>query len=218
MYKPPKGVITIVIAIVGVVLLLSMFGWVNGLQKAGVQREVTLSRSYESLKSELDAFLTKAREQAGVTKAQSAAFDKIMLDAVSGRYKGQDGAPTNVQPTGGALFSAIAEAYPNLDTLNASYTRILDTISEGRTAFNNGQHKLQDQLREYDQWRKSGIVHSWVVENITGVPTDNLVTVNGNQRLTRQAAYDKMATVITSGVTAEAFSTGKLEAQDFFAE
>jgi hypothetical protein len=94
----------------------------------------------------------------------------------------------------------------------------LDTISEGRTAFNNGQHKLQDQLREYDQWRKSGIVHSWVVENITGVPTDNLVTVNGNQRLTRQAAYDKMATVITSGVTAEAFSTGKLEAQDFFAE
>lgn len=197
------------------VAALALYGTFNTMQKQSVEREVRLSRSYESLKSELDAFLSKAREQAGVTKAQSAAFDKIMVDAVSGRYQGKEGGPTSAQPGSGTMFSAILEAYPNLDTLNASFTRILDTISEGRAAFNNSQHKLQDELREYDQWRKSGIIHSWMLATFIGVPTDNLVVVT-DQKYTRQAAYDKMSRVITSGLTAESFKTGTLDAQDFF--
>lgn len=198
------------------ILILSTFSWINGMQRAAVQRETTLSRSYESLKSELDAFLSKAREQAGVTKAQSATFDKIMLDAVQGRYVGEEGQPTGAQPgTGGSLFSAIAEAYPNLDTLNSSYTRILDTISEGRSAFNNGQQKLQDQVREYDQWHKSGIIHSWAVATFIGVPTDDLAVVN-KERKTGQAAYDVISQAIKSNLTAEAFDSGQLESQDFF--
>lgn len=210
-----KLIISLGAIFVGLILVFSTFGWLNGMQKASVEREVRLSRQYESLKTGLDAFLTTAREQAGVTKAQSAAFDKIMLDAVQGRYVGKEGGPTGIQPTGGSLFSAIAEAYPNLDTLNSSYTRILDTISSGRTAFANNQQKLQDQLREYDQWRKSGLIHSWAVAHITGVPTGNLVVVN-DSRKTGQAAYDVMAKVITSSLTGQSFESGKLESQDFF--
>jgi hypothetical protein len=193
-----------------------MFSYVNGLQKADVQREVQLSRQYESLKAGLDAFLSTAREQAGVTQAQSASFDKIMLDAVSGRYQGKTGAPTSINPTGGSLFSAIHEAYPNLDTLNSSYSRILDTISSGRTAFSNNQQKLQDELREYDQWRKSGIIRSWVVAHITGAPTTNLVVNNGNGQQTGQTAYVIMTHVIVSGTTSNAFKSGDLEPQKFF--
>lgn len=203
--------------VIGVLVIagISFFSTINSLQKQSVEHEVRLSRQYESLKSELDAFLSKAREQAGVTKAQSAAFDKIMLDAVSGRYQGKEGQPTTAQPGSGTLFSAIAEAYPNLNGINSSYNRILDTISEGRAAFNNRQQKLQDQIREYDTWRKSGIIHSWIVSNIVGVPTDNLFAVNKN-KLTGQAAYDHMSQVIKSGVTANAFETNTLESQDFF--
>ncbi len=206
------------IAVIGVLVIgvLFLFVTINNLQKQSVQREVRLSREYESLKSDLDAFLTTAREQAGVTKAQSAAFDKIMLDAVSGRYQGKEGAPTTAQPGSGTLFSAIQEAYPNLDSVNSSYSRILDTISSGRTTFNNGQKKLQDGLREYDTWRKSGIIRSWALSTFIGVPTDNLTVVNGSDRLSGRSAYDKMAKAITSGTTANAFSTGTLEAQDFF--
>jgi hypothetical protein len=210
-----KLIISLGAIFVGLILIFSTFGWLNGMQKASVEREVRLSRQYESLKTGLDAFLTTAREQAGVTKAQTAAFDKIMLDAVQGRYQGKEGGPTAAQPGGGTLFSAIIEAYPNLDTLNSSFTRILDTISSGRTAFANNQQKLQDQLREYDQWRKSGLIHSWAVAHITGVPTTNLVVVN-DSRKTGQAAYDVMAKVITSSLTGQSFESGKLESQDFF--
>lgn len=221
MEKPPfklskKLIIWGSVALIIFITVISTFSYFNGLQQGDVQREVQLSRQYESLKSGLDAFLSTAQEQAGVTKAQSAAFDKIMLDAVQGRYAGKDGKPTGANPTGGSLFSAIAEAYPNLDTLNSSYSRILDTISSGRASFNNNQQKLQDQLREYDQWRKSGIIRSWMIAHVTGAPTDNLVVVNDNGRKTGNAAYDVMSHVITSGVTSQAFSTGKLEAQDFF--
>jgi hypothetical protein len=200
-----------------VIVGLSTYSYFNGLQQGDVQREVQLSRQYESLKSGLDAFLSTAREQAGVTKAQSAAFDKIMLDAVQGRYAGKDGAPTGAKPTGGTLFSAIAEAYPNLDTLNGSYGRILDTISSGRASFNNNQQKLQDELREYDQWRKSGIVQSYMIQHVIGAPTDNLVVVNGSRK-TGQAAYDVMSHVITSSTTQNAFSSGTLQSQDFFGQ
>lgn len=207
---------TLVSVFVAIIFIFSIFGWVNGMQKASVEREVRLSRQYESLKTGLDAFLSTAREQAGVTKAQSANFDKIMLDAVQGRYQGKEGQPTAAQPGTGTLFSAILEAYPNLDTLNSSYSRILDTISSGRTAFSNSQQKLQDQLREYDQWRKSGIVHSWAVAHLVGVPTSNLVVFNGTTPKHGQAAYDVMIHVITSGLTQKSFDSGKLDAQDFF--
>ncbi len=217
-FKVTKRLIVVVASLfVGFIFLISMFSYFNGLQKASVEREVRLSRQYETLKTGLDAFLTTAREQAGVTKAQTAAFDKIMLDAVQGRYQGKEGGPTTAQPGSGTLFSAIAEAYPNLDTLNSSYTRILDTISSGRTAFANNQSKLQDQLREYDQWRKSGIINSWVLAHITGVPSQNLVVVN-DSRKTGIEAYDVMAKVITSSTTGGAFNSGKLESQDFFSE
>lgn len=211
-----KLIIAIGVAFAVFVLLMSTFSYLNNLQKGTVQREIRLSRQYESLKSGLDAFLSTAREQAGVTKAQSAAFDKIMLDAVQGRYQGKEGQPTGAVPgTGGTLFSAIAEAYPNLDSLNSSYSRIIDTISSGRAAFNNNQQKLQDQIREYDQFRKSGIIRSWVIGHITGAPTDNLVVVNAGRK-TRNDAYEVMTHVIASGVTANAFESGKLESQDFF--
>lgn len=218
MPKLSRGVIAIIVAAIGLISFFGVYNSINNLQKQTVAREVPLSRQYETLKTGLDAFLTTAREQAGVTKAQSAAFDKIMLDAVAGRYQGKEGTPTTAQPGKGTLFSAIQEAYPNLDKVSDSYSRILDTISSGRTAFANNQAKLQDQLREYDTWRKSGIWHSWAVAKIIGAPTENLTVTNGDQKLKGQPAYDKMSQVITSGTTADAFKSGKLDAQDFFGE
>ncbi len=211
---PKKWLVTGIVVVGLLIAAFGIYGYMNGLQKGAVGREVPISRSYESMKSELDAFLSKAREQAGVTKANSTAFDKIMLDAVSGRYQGKEGSPTTAQPGSGTMFSAIVEQYPDLSGINNSYNRLLDTISEGRTAFNNAQHKLQDQLREYDVWRSSGLFHSWALRTFIGVPTNNLVAVN-EQKLTGQAAYDKISRVIVSGLTSEAFNTGTLEAQDF---
>lgn len=202
------GVLLAVIVVFG-----SLYGYINSLQQTDVNYEVQLSRSYESLKSTLDNYIAKAREQAGVTTAQSAAFDKIMSDAVQGRYQIPSG--STAQPGQGQLFSAIVEAYPNLSGINQSYSQILDTISGGRDAFNNGQQRLQDQLRQYDQWRKSGFVRSWVIANVIGAPTSNLVVQNGHT-ITGQAAYTVMSNVITSSTTQNSFNTGTLQPQNFF--
>lgn len=195
---------------------LFLFSYANSMRNQAIEREVRLTRFYESEKADLDNFLATAREQAGVTKAQAAAFDKIMLDAVSGRYAGIEGSPTAAQPGKGTLFSAIVEAYPNLDGINSSFARILDTISAGRQTFTNDQKKLQDGIREYDVWRKSGIIRSWFLATFVGVPTDNLVVSNSSGRLVGAAAYDKMSKVITTNTTAEAFDSGELKSQNFF--
>jgi len=200
----PKGWMFAVGGIALVVLLIIVgFAKVNSVQKTSIDKETQLNAQYEVTQIKYSNFRTGFYEQLGIAREKSDKLDAILFDAIRGRYDGK----TSAQPGQGSLFSAIYEAYPDLTQLNI-YDRIVDYIQAGRTAFSNDQSKLRDMLRDYNSWRKSGMIHRIFV-GWAGAPTDALEARVNGKVLRGQAALDQMSILIVSGETSEIFESGE---------
>ena len=184
-----------------VIGIVSIFGYVNGLQKTGVQYETALNAQYLDNQNELSSYKASFYEQIGVANLKSDKMDQILEDAVKGRYEGK------MDPgTSGSLFSAIAEAYPDISGLNI-YDKIIDHIKAGREAYKQKQSKLLDMLRGYDQWRQSGIIQSRVISAM-GYPSNALRAQIGTNAKYGQAALDQMYVIVLTSDTVKAYETG----------
>lgn len=191
----------------GVVLLvvLIFIVWpltaLSSTKSQGVDKETQLSALYRDNQNTLSAYIAGFYEQTGVAKAKADKLDKILLDAVKGRYDGK------LAPgTGGGLFSAISEAYPDLSALNI-YDKIVDYISAGRAGFRNKQSDLLDRIRDYDNWRNKGLIHPmWV--RFAGFPSDNLEARTGETTVTGQAALEKIKQLVLLGQATQSYETG----------
>lgn len=203
-----KWKIAAIAAPVAVLLfVLVLFSTFNNIQKTSTQKETTLSMQYLDNQNELATFITKVKEQLQIADRKTDKLDQVLTDAISGRYD-------NGQPmaTNGAMFSAMVEAYPQLGDVNI-YDKVIDTVSAGREAFKNKQSKLLDQLRAYDSWRQSGIIHSWLTD-IAGVPSNKLVARVGDTQVKGKAAEAQMYKIITNADTTQAFKTGEQKPLD----
>jgi hypothetical protein len=200
-----------IIAIGGIatLLVLGLIGFLvsNSVTNTGNQKEATLNAQYLDNQNYLSDCITKIREVAGVTKAQSESFTKAMNDAVKGRYDGRSAEP-------GAMFSAIVENYPDLSGLNQAFERAHTTIIGCRTDYRNIQSKLLDMLRDYDSWRTGSLT----VRTFGGDrPSDNLVAQIGSDRSRKgQAALDQMYTIVTVKEAKDAYNNGELKPEDPF--
>ena len=199
-----KGLIAAGVS-VGVVLILgmSLYGMFNGINKDGVKRETALSATYSDNQNELSKFQSGFYEMLGVADAKSTQMDKILSDAVKGRY---DNAP---QGQGGQFFSAMIEAYPDLAGLNV-YDKVIDYVAAGRESYKQQQSKLLDMLREYDTWRRSGLIHKQFVK-VSGFPSSDLRAQIGAKAVTGEAALEQMRLIVTTSSTQEAYTTGTQE-------
>lgn len=184
------------------------FGSVNKARNEGITREAALNAQYLDNQNELSSFVSTFYEQLGIADRKSDKLESILVEAVKGRYEGE----TSAQPGGGALFSAISEAYPDLSALD-TYDKVADTISAGREAYKNKQSKLLDMLRSYDTWRKKGLVHSKVV-SAAGFPSSGLQARIGDKVTTGSEALDHMYRIVLASQAAEAYETGTLEPLD----
>lgn len=193
--------------VVGVLLLVGLliYGKANGINNTAVDKETQLSAQYLDNQNYLSTYTSKFYEQAGIVQAKSDAMDRIILDAVKGRYeKGSTAAPT-----GGQLISAMVEAYPDLSGLD-SYDRILETIEAGREGYRQQQSKLLDMLRAYDKWRNTGLINKQFIK-MMGVPTDNLVAQVGDKRTMGEAARTEMYRIVLTSSARQAYETGTME-------
>ena len=120
---------------IALVLLVVLFSFmkVNSIQKTAIDKETQLNAQYEVTQIKYSGFRTGFYEQLGIAREKSDKLDKILFDAIRGRYDGK----TSAQPGNGQLFSAIYEAYPDLTALNI-YDRIVDYIQAGRAQLRNG--------------------------------------------------------------------------------
>lgn len=131
---------------------------------------------------------------------------KIFSDAVKGRYEGK------MEPgTGGAMFSAIQEAYAQLNL--TVYNKIVDLINAEREAFKNAQTLLLSQLQTYTTWKNTDIIRQWFV--VKYFPSSNLEARIGTRLLTGAAALEQIQLLVTSQGTDDAFNTGKQGPIDF---
>ncbi len=185
---------------------ISVYTTINSEYNAGMTMETQLSEQYQKNQNQLDASTKKIVESVGIANLQSERARKIISDAVKGRYEGK------MEPgTGGAMFSAIKEAYPQLDL--SIYNKIVDLINAEREAFKNQQDLLLSKLQTYKQWKSTGILRQWFVTKY--FPSTNLEARIGTKVYNGAAALEQIQLIVTSQGTDDAFTSGKQGPIDF---
>lgn len=200
----PRVIIGGLIALVLLIGTVMAIGTYTGVRNEGRRQELGLTRQFKDTQVQYGQFRTSIYDQLSIAREKRDALDKILVDAVTGRYdrKGVDG---QVDRT--AVFSAIKEAYPDLGGLDI-YDKIIVQIQAGREAFAKNQTQLQDMIRSYDQWRTTGsLLHPWLVEQL-GFPSQLLEARIGGNVYRGAEAYDKMSRVIVGSDTQEIFDSG----------
>lgn len=202
--KNHKGmVIGGAIVAVLVIMLVSFFSSVNATRNTLIQKEQGLVAQYQSNQNELSTYILQFKESMGVADAGNDKLNEVLTAAISGRYDGK------MQPgTGGSMFSAIKEAYPDLTATSASYAKVQDLVISGRSAYKNTQNALLDKIRDYTTWTQSDMVRSFIVKNVLNAPTDNMKITVGTSIYRGQDALDKMSQLVLSGDAVTAYQTG----------
>lgn len=190
----------------GAFLLVSggVYGFINGTRNQGITYETALTAQYLANQNNLSAYISGFYEQLGVANKKSEQLDKILLDAVKGRYENNGGPPDN-----GKLFSAIVEAYPDLSGLNA-YDKIIDYIKGGRESYKTTQDKLLDMLRAYDAWRDTGLIKMLVVR-MFDFPTNRLMAKVGEVETFGNDARKQMYAIVLTGDALDAYNKGTMD-------
>lgn len=205
--KNHKGLLTVGAVVAVLVILIAVFySSVNSTRNTIIQKEQALAAQYQSNQNELSTYILQFKESLGVADAGSDKLDKILGDAISGRYDGE------MEPgTGGAMFSAITEAYPDLTATSASYAKVQDLVVSGRAEYRNAQNLLLDKIRDYKTWTKSGLMRSFVVETVLDAPTEDLKVTVGDATYRGLDALDKMEQLVLTQEAVDAYETGTTE-------
>ncbi len=191
------------IAAVLVIFALYAISTFTSLRNDGRRQELALTAKYNSMQAGYGQFRTSFYDQIGIVREKRDAMDKILVDAVSGRY--DKGSSTSVDS--GKLFSAIQEAYPDLKGLDI-YDKILVFIQQGREKFTQDQQQMQGMVQSYNEWRTTG---SFLHPMLAGwlFPSDSLEARTGDHVARGQDALDKMSRVIVGSDTSEIFNSGE---------
>lgn len=185
------------------IVIVSFISSINTTRNTLIQKEQALVGEYKSNQNELSTYTNQVKESLGVADIGNDKVGQILKDAISGRYDG------NMQPgTGGSMFSAISEAYPDLTANTAMYAKVQDQVIAGRNAYKNTQNKLIDRARDYETWIRSEWDRSFIVKNILGAPTQDLKIVIGETTLRGQDALDKLSQPIMSSDAIKSYDTG----------
>jgi len=202
--KTKKLIIAGVAALLVLILGFSIYGKVNSINTDGVRMETALNAQYKDNQNELSSYILKFNESLGIADRQSNKLNEIITEAVKGRYDND----TSLQPgTGGAMFSAITEAYPDLTASTESYAKVQDLVVSGRDAYKNKQSKLLDQIRDYQTWQNTGLIQRQVIENM-GFPSKTLKVTDNGVTYTGEDALERMERIVLTDQAVEAYETG----------
>jgi ABC-type Na+ efflux pump permease subunit len=195
------------IAVALIIALIIGYSTVNSARGGAIERENRIVAQYGDNKNELSRNILTINETLGIADRQSEKLNDILSDAIQGRY---DGA---MEPgTGGSMFSAIAEAYPDLTATTEMYSKVQDEVISNRASFKNYQSKLIDMVAEYKTWTTADLFRSFVLDTfVGGTPTDLMVIEEGGETYTGQAALDRASRIITTPEVEDIYDSGTQE-------
>lgn len=177
----------------------------------GNQKEATLTAVYTDGANYLSNCVVKTERTAGLLKSQTVAVDKVLADAVAGRYG------TGNTMDKAKLFSAITEAYPDssVEGLNKSFNNALEVITGCQDDFARKQSVIIDNVRLFDSWKTGNTTVRFFGGN--NFPNENLRVSLPGINLTGAAALDKIRTPIVDSQTTATYQTGEQSLDDPFA-
>lgn len=199
------AVVAIIVVIVAIFVIV-FYSKVNGLRNTAINKETALVAQYQDNQNELSTYILQFKESMGVADAGASRLEEILIDAVKGRYDG------NMEPgTSGSMFSAIAEAYPDLTATSESYAKVQDLVVSGRNEYKNKQTKLLDMIRDYNSWRDRDLIDSAIIRDWVGAPTDRLAVTVGGNKFTGEDALEKISEIVLVQDAIDAYDTGTQE-------
>ncbi len=169
----------------------------------GNQQEARLNAWFSDEVVSLHNCTAKTARAAQVTKGNTDAVDKVLKDAVAGRYG--TGASINQK----SLLGAMVEAYPDgsIAGLNKSFQNAMTVMVGCQDDFAAAQRVVQSKVANFKSWRTG----SWSVRTFGGdnFPNNGLeINVAGMDHLTGQQALDLMSRPIADADTVNAIKTG----------
>ena len=202
--KTPKGIITAIVAAVLLFGTVSVIGTYTTIRNEGRSQELAMTAHWKNTQSRYGQFRMTMADKLSIAREKRDAINKILVDAVSGRYDKAGQAGTVDQA---AVVSVIVEKYPDLKGLDI-FDQLLTDIQAGREAFAKDQEQMADMVRSYNSWRTTGsFLHPTFVD-WAGFPSDILEANVGGKTYKGQDALDKMSTVIVGQDTGAIFDTG----------
>ncbi len=184
--KPGK---IIGIGAAGLVLVLGIWAFFTyqGVMNEGLRQEKQIVSLNNSNTIELNQYVASLKEQVGIANVKSAAIDKILKDALSARY---NPAQMSDPSSKGSFYSAMHEAYPNIDV--SVYDQIIVFVKQKRENYAVLQKQMQHLLEEFDVWRGS-----FPNSIFTGNLPDHWLTVQDNDgnKLTGAQALQYLSTI-----------------------
>lgn len=181
------------------------YGKVNSFRGQVIARETGLSAHYSNNQNQLSMYALGLPEQTGIADRYAQQLRTILTAAVQGRY---DGKMSAAQVGQGTLFSAISEAYPNIDL--KSYDKIVEYIQKSREEFRKAQESLLDDVAGYETLLHGDLINN-LLTNILGAPTRQLQARNGKTVVYGKEALAQMKVIVTDSTTSKAFEDGKME-------
>ncbi|MCK9344586.1 MAG: hypothetical protein M0P64_00490 [Candidatus Pacebacteria bacterium] len=182
------------------------YTYANDLWNTAVPHQTGLNAQYKQNQSYLAAYESGFFEMLGVANVKSDKLNKILLDSVKGRYDGNSSA----KPGTGMLFSAIAEAYPDLKQLDI-YDKVTDYIVAQRAGYNGLQVALLSRIQSFDTWRQSNLVQSLLIKYVLNIPNKDLIACAGPTDCKYGAeALERMRNIVLTEGTEKAYATSKM--------
>lgn len=148
-----------------VALFLGLFLFSNYIkyQEIGVKSENELETMYQSNQNHLGQLSLKVKEALGVAKLNNAELNKLVTDAVRGRY-GNEGESAN------QLMLWVQENYPGMYDPSLMLN-VQQAILAGRTDFQAKQDMLLDRRRVYENLTQVFWSGLWL--KFAGFPREN---------------------------------------------
>ncbi len=213
-YQRPGPLAGVGIAILVVLFAVFLFSKHESIVSEGNKKQQGLIVFWNETTNVLSGCIIETKEAAGIAEAQTGAINKVISEAVRGRYE----EPSTAQPGGGknSLFSAMVEAYPNTDQLSKTFQDVLTVVTGCRTKFQHTQAELQKHVTMFNEWREGSFLNRKLgAENY---PTDKLVIEVGKKKVSGQAALDKMRQLVVIKEANTGRETGEIEAVNPFGE
>jgi len=207
---------------VGVVLAVLVVGllylnWRKSVENQGQAHQERLEETWQNAQSSLSACLDQGRTAAQVTDQEFERLKDLLTDVASARYQTPEGdTVTSAEQAigGGAAFSAVVEAYPQID--QSSWQRLQSVVVGCRDEFQGKQDRIFAEGRALENWIQSDSV--WNSGIKSGFPSSSLNAIDTatGEELEGDDAFDYITRVIMVGEARDAYETGELGDQDLF--
>lgn len=192
-----------------VVFLLLAYNYVNGIKRTNNKFEIDATTQTRACAAELSGYMAAFQEKFGVLNFAGSTLDKIVQDAVMGKFDtpNSDGTASGTM-NGGLFIQAVAQAFPNVDGIMEIAAEISTWIGSRRESFDQCQIKVLSILNAWDTWRTSDMIRQQVTEAL-GYPDELLEYRFGEVVLHGQDAYDKMKALVLLKDATNAYQTGE---------